>query len=328
MDISVLIPIYKVEKYIERCLRSLFEQTKTDGVEFILVNDCTPDGSMEIARRVVADYPNLVVKIINHEVNRGLPLARQTGLESATGEYILHTDSDDWCEPTMLEELYTMAKESGADIICCDAYKDDNHHSQYVKYDVPSTQGVECAELLMRNKIRGYLWIKFIKRSLYIDNKIRFIEGINLGEDVLVATKLFTVAKKVLYVPKAYYHYMVNSATSISNNINLSTWREMYELLPIELGSFFKERGIVENSLLIALRDMKLYSKLALISCAKGDDRKRYAKIHPEVDQFIPTMSRITPLVRFGLIQATKGRVYIFDIVAALSKLKKFIKRK
>ncbi|MFR9565801.1 MAG: glycosyltransferase, partial [Rikenellaceae bacterium] len=63
MDISVIIPIWNVENYIERCLRSIFEQTKTEGVEFILVNDCTPDGSMEVARRVIAEYPNLTVRI-------------------------------------------------------------------------------------------------------------------------------------------------------------------------------------------------------------------------------------------------------------------------
>lgn len=82
-DISVIVPIYGVEKYIEKSLRSLFSQTKTDGVEFILVNDCTPDRTMEVAREVIADFPTLDIKIVDHEVNRGVAAARQTGLDTA-----------------------------------------------------------------------------------------------------------------------------------------------------------------------------------------------------------------------------------------------------
>ena len=90
--VSVCIPVYGVEKYIERCARSLFEQTMTDGIEFIFVNDCTKDNSIEILEKVLEEYPHRKeqVKIIHHEKNRGLVAARNTGLEHATGDYIIH----------------------------------------------------------------------------------------------------------------------------------------------------------------------------------------------------------------------------------------------
>ncbi len=123
MDISVIVPIYGVEKYIAESLRSLFSQTKTDGVEFILVNDCTKDRSIEIAREVISDFPTLDIKIIEHEVNGGVAVTRQTGLDTATGRYTIHFDPDDWCEPNMLEELYNKAIETNADVVISDYLK-------------------------------------------------------------------------------------------------------------------------------------------------------------------------------------------------------------
>ena len=121
MKVSVCVPIYGVEKYIEQCVRSLMEQTMTDGIEFIFVNDCTKDKSMSILNQVLEEYPHRIdqVKIIEHEVNKGLPSARNTALNEAKGEYIVHCDSDDWVEPTMYESMYNKAKISNADIIGC-----------------------------------------------------------------------------------------------------------------------------------------------------------------------------------------------------------------
>ena len=100
--VSVIVPIYKVEPFIERCARSLFEQT-LDDIEYIFVNDCTPDKSMEVLSRVLEDYPGRKeqVRIITMPVNSGLPKVRRAGLEVASGDYIIHCDSDDWVDRTM-----------------------------------------------------------------------------------------------------------------------------------------------------------------------------------------------------------------------------------
>ena len=118
-EVSVCIPVYGVEKYIERCARSLFEQTMTDGIEFIFVNDCTTDKSIEILERILAEYPGrqAQTKIIHHATNKGLVAARNTGLAHATGDYIIHCDSDDWVDLNFYESLYKKAVETGADVV-------------------------------------------------------------------------------------------------------------------------------------------------------------------------------------------------------------------
>lgn len=108
--VSIIVPIYGVEKYIERCARSLFEQSFKD-IEYIFVNDCTTDASMSILASVIRDYPGYNIHIINKKTNEGLPQARKTGVIASTGEYIMHVDSDDWLEPKAIEKLYLMAIE-------------------------------------------------------------------------------------------------------------------------------------------------------------------------------------------------------------------------
>ncbi len=109
--VSIIVPIYNVEKYIERCAVSLFEQDFED-IEYIFVNDCTPDNSVEILEKVIEKYPNRKshLKIVHHKENKGLGSARNTGLEQATGNYILHIDSDDWCEKIWFHHFITKPK--------------------------------------------------------------------------------------------------------------------------------------------------------------------------------------------------------------------------
>lgn len=123
MNISVIIPVYKVEKFVERCVRSIMNQTYTEGVECIIVNDCTPDDSMKIVEKLIADYTGTICfKLLYHKQNCGLAAVRNTGMSAATGEYILHIDSDDYCEPDMLEKMYSKAIEENADIVVADCY--------------------------------------------------------------------------------------------------------------------------------------------------------------------------------------------------------------
>ena len=105
IKISVCIPVYGVEKYIERCIRSLWEQTMQDGIEFIFVNDCTKDKSIEIIEQVLEEYPHRKKQttIIHHPKNSGLVAARNTALAHAKGQYIIHCDSDDWCDLDLYE---------------------------------------------------------------------------------------------------------------------------------------------------------------------------------------------------------------------------------
>lgn len=112
--VSVIIPIYKVEPFVARCAQSLMEQTLTD-VEYIFVDDASPDNSIAVLRKVITKYPERsnYVKVLTHTENKGLPAARNTGLAVAQGEYIFHCDSDDFVEPDMLEQLYRKSNRNG-----------------------------------------------------------------------------------------------------------------------------------------------------------------------------------------------------------------------
>ena len=130
--VSVIIPIYKVEKFIERCVRSLMEQTLKE-VEYIFVDDATPDKSIEVLERCLALYPNRKTEILHHSQNQGLPAARNTGLQVATGKYIFHCDSDDYVEHDMLEKLYLQAEQTNADIVWCDWFLTFAENERYMK---------------------------------------------------------------------------------------------------------------------------------------------------------------------------------------------------
>ena len=113
IKVSAVIPIYGVAAFIERCARNLFSQTLRE-VEFIFVDDATPDNSIALLEKVIEEFPDrrARTRILHHPVNRGLPAARNTGLAAAQGEFIYHCDSDDWMETTMLEKLYLMTRRS------------------------------------------------------------------------------------------------------------------------------------------------------------------------------------------------------------------------
>lgn len=139
--ISVISPIYGVENFIGKSVESMMRQT-LDDVEFIFVNDCTKDKSLEILQSVIARFPerSSQIKIINHVCNKGLPSARNTGLEAAKGDYVFHWDSDDYADAEMLESMYNHAVKNNADIIWCDWYltfSENERRMEQPDYDSP-----------------------------------------------------------------------------------------------------------------------------------------------------------------------------------------------
>ncbi len=196
--ISVIIPVYGVEKYIERCSRSLFEQSLNE-IEFIFVNDSTQDNSMSILNEVLAQYPQRKnqVKIIKHEQNKGLPQARKTGVLMASGEYIAHCDSDDWLEKDMYEVMYNEAKILDYDIVTCDYYKSDGDVKKYVRpYE-------------SQKYLQGPVWNKIVKRTIYTDHDIIYPTA-NKAEDGALLTQLSFYGQKRKHVNKALYYYYNN----------------------------------------------------------------------------------------------------------------------
>lgn len=209
IKVSIGIPVYKVENYIERCARSLFEQTMKEDVEFIFVDDCSPDGSIEIVKRVLREYPQREdqVRIIRHERNLRLPSARNTFLDAASGEYLMAVDSDDFVDRTMVSDMYDFIVRSGADIVWEDYYERRNGRDQYVGQ---RCEQEPCALLLamLDECVGGYTWNKIFSRAWLERMNLRYMPYAQGLEDLLFWVEALVGAPRVAYFYKAHYHYV------------------------------------------------------------------------------------------------------------------------
>lgn len=264
-QVSIIIPIYNVEKYIERCVRSLFEQT-LESIEFIFVDDCSPDQSIKILQSVLQDYPHRIphTKIIHHERNRGSAAARNTGRSSAQGEYIIDCDSDDWVEPNMYEQLYLTAQKDNADIVICDWNEVYPTTTKYVPIN-PPTNNIDCVIALLSGKMHGSVCNKLIKNELYKKYDISCTEDMNHLEDLSVTYRLFYFAKFIAYINKPLYNYYkgnINSHTTLCLN---DKSQEGMIKLTTQVEKFFNKERIKTPQLNQAIIFFKLAVKAAIL---------------------------------------------------------------
>lgn len=203
-------PVYRVRDYIAQCAESLFSQT-WDNIEYIFVDNNTPDDSIEILRGVMANFPQRAsdVKIIR-ETRQGLGYARFAGLKSSTGEYVMHVDSDDWVEPCFVERMVGKALSSDADAVFCDYFKEYEDRPEKTKVcrqaELPDTSGRTAVLAIHRGVIQGFNCNKIERRSLYhIDNLVIPIS--NMHEDIVLQTQVLSGATKVVHLPEPLYHY-------------------------------------------------------------------------------------------------------------------------
>ena len=219
--VSVIIPVYGVEKYIERCARSLFEQT-LDDIEYIFVDDCSPDKSIAILENIIKEYqPRLNkehknVRIERLSKNCGLPNVRRYGINLATGDYIAHCDSDDWVDVHMYEEMYNKAIEEDADVVVCDFCSTDCENEQYSKGLISKERENVIVDVLLW-RIAGCLWNKLVRRKEYTDHDLNYPTH-NMGEDAALIVQILWNAKRISYLPKPLYYYYTNP-TSITKDV-------------------------------------------------------------------------------------------------------------
>ena len=208
MKISVIVPIYNVEEFIGQCARSLFSQDWEDS-EFIFVDDGSPDRSVEIIQEILESFPKRISQVtILHQKNSGLPQARMTGLLHATGDYVIHVDSDDWVEPNYLSSLAGKAIETSADVVYCDFYKEYTTKPAkiYREEDVTPPDGPSAVRAMHKNHLKAYMWNKLIRRSLYRLDDI-FVPIHSFHEDLIFQTQLLYDASLCVHIKEPLYHY-------------------------------------------------------------------------------------------------------------------------
>ena len=232
--VSIIVPVYNVEKYIEKCLDSLINQTIQD-IEIIVVNDGSKDKSAEIVKKYQNKYPEKIIYV--EKENGGLSDARNFGLPHAKGEYIAFLDSDDYIELDMYEKMYKLAKKENSDMVECDFYWE---YPNKTKKDIGQ---IYTNKKEMLAKARVVAWNKLIKRSVLEEAKVQFPKGYRY-EDVEFTYKLIPYLNKVSFVKEPFIHY-IQRENSISNSQNERT-KEIFEVLEHVI-NFYKEKGIYED---------------------------------------------------------------------------------
>ena len=214
-NISIIVPVYNVEKYLGRCLDSIFNQQCTGTFEVIAIEDGSKDNSLQVLKNYKQKEARL--KIIEHGENKKLSIARSTGMKAATGDYIMHVDSDDWLLPGAIENLYAKCIETDADVVVFN-YMNENSEGERNLVNIIKTEYITYDKVQIQSNFLSTCWNKIVKRSI-TESLIYSEVGINTTEDLLYATEILLKAKKICLTPKAYYVYFTNTK-SLSVAIN------------------------------------------------------------------------------------------------------------
>lgn len=233
-EVSVIVPVYNVEKYLEKCLNSLVNQT-LENIEIIVVNDGTKDNSEKIIEKFKEMYPEKIVYL--KKGNGGLSDARNYGMPYAKGEYIAFLDSDDYVEKDMYKEMYEIAKKEDSDMVECDFIWEYPNKS---KEDIGK---IYNGKKEMIEKVRVVAWNKLIKKSFLEETQIQFPKGLRY-EDIEFTYKLIPYLNKVSFLKKTFIHY-TQRENSISNMQNEKTG-EIFTVLDNVI-EYYKEKNFYEE---------------------------------------------------------------------------------
>lgn len=292
--ISVIIPVYGVEKYIERCARSLFEQTFQD-IEYIFIDDCSPDNSILILKQVLSEYPNRVNQTIIHRMphNTGQGGVRRWGMQNFQGDFVIHCDSDDWMDRNMLNTMYSLAVSQNADIVVCDYYRSDGVNHTYIKCGVPK-----------KTLMQGPVWNKLIRSTIITQNSIEFPIA-NKAEDGAIMAQLSFFSKKFVYVKQALYYYFINPQSicgQVSEKACISKLKQECDNVELRV-NFLRRQGQLEKHKKEIVR-WKMQARDNLLPIINN---KKYYKLwdetYPEVKKDIFFTGDIKLIAKYYLIK-------------------------
>ncbi|ATA72523.1 Glycosyltransferase, group 2 family protein [Capnocytophaga canis] len=277
--ISVIVPVYKAEKFVQRCVYSLLNQD-LDRVEFIFINDGTPDKSFQIIRQITSQsHRNGDVVLLENKKNIGIAQTRRKGMLEATGKYVIQIDSDDWVEPTMLSSLYAKIEEEGSDVVVCDYYISYKTTERYMREEYKKD-----IEYNIKNMMLGNLHPSFcttlIRRAFYMENDLIPTGEINMGEDIETMLRLFSLTSKVSYLPKAFLHYTQYNTLSLTKTMGESSINDAIVFIS-KLEDFVRKSEINYEQEFCSM--IVFYKKVFTLN-------KRYTKyfytIYPEANKF------------------------------------------
>lgn len=238
--VSILVPVYNVSRFIATCAQSLFGQDYPQ-IEYIFVDDCSPDNSIEVLEHTLLQYPQRKeqVRVIRHKCNRGLSAARNTAVDLATGKYLMHVDSDDFLSTaTAVRELVDKAETDGADAVIFDM-QDVFPDKRVVKTQNIPLNSTEYSHLLVRRERSVCVWGGLYRTALYKNHGVHAIEGLNFGEDYATKPRLIYHALRLAHLTKPFYCYThINEDSYTKKSFNPKVIADQKQALSVLTGFF------------------------------------------------------------------------------------------
>ena len=325
--ISVCVPVYNVQEYIGECAVSLFEQTLKE-IEFVFVDDCSTDNSMDILHRILQKYPERQesVTILKHPVNQGLGAARNTAIEylrnHSRSEYIIHCDSDDFIEKDMYEKMYRTAVNCQADLVYCDYNRIKQNRMEWTairKYGGQADTPDGLLNDFFSRQYIGSLWNKLVKRDIVMmDYSQVCLPHISYREDILRLSFMLRNCKTVAHCPGFLYNYRIRSNSYVRNfTRNLQSQLQSLEVMEI-LHTHFTQ--VQYQNALNTMRRHALYIAINI----PGFPADKWKKMYPEVKKGIWSDKRYSLPFKFIFTLARMN----FPLAVKLYDLGKKIARK
>lgn len=289
IKVSLIVPVYNTEKYLEKCLQSLVNQTLKE-IEVIVVNDGSTDNSIVIAERFEKEYPK-IVKILS-KTNGGLGSARNFGLKHAKGKYIMFVDSDDSIENNAVEELYKIIEKEDLDIVLCDYYYD------YETHKTPVTTSIKEGKITRKEYLMLPVaaWNKIYKREFLLKIKYNYPDRL-WYEDLATNPQLSLYTDKIYYLKKPLYNYLQRTESIMNKTKYNDKMQNIFDVMDILTNDFKRENG---------LEKFKEEIEYMYISRLLHDASLRFFKF----SNYLENIKRINKIIRENYPKWRKNKYY------------------
>lgn len=329
--ISIIVPVYNAEKYIQRCVNSLLSQTFSD-FEIILVDD----GSIDNSGVICDEYAQTDSRLYSyHKQNGGVSSARQYGLERAVGEYVIHADPDDWVENDMLEVMYSKAIENNADMVISDYYIDTQNKQRRVNQHISKCDNISLLKATLEQRLHSSCWNKLVRRHLFDQYDIEFPEGLSRWEDMWVTCSLLMHDIKVSYVPEAFYHYdQTVNTNSLVRKVSKNGVESQIRFCEYFDSLLSSGGGEIYNEELLKALDVAKRATKELMFCSRMYSKEELVNTFKEVNAFyefrkfgIDSVKRYVTYSLSLLLQGHYRFAYIYyDIISFLRSISRKVK--
>lgn len=286
--VSIVVPVYNAEKYLIRCLESIIKQTYRN-FEMILINDCSTDQSLDLAKKFQKDNHTLEIILIDHKKNRGASTTRNSGIDASKGDYLFFVDADDELySGTVLQDFLTIAEKEQFDFIIggTAAVKDGkiiekNYHR--VKNTKPIYENLEILEGFLKGEWAVPPWNKLYRADFIKKNNLRFLPNL-LQEDELWAFETAAAARKLGFLKKPTYTYYIQQGTdSLSRRVNLKNYRDLVFILRKKME--FVQKNNLYKKLPSSISYFENYARCAILGAVLKENKTVFIDFYKELKQ-------------------------------------------